>query len=48
MQTKNLKEMLMVIRPTTGNGLMPVLELESLLEQLGFEFLSMKWEDIGK
>ena len=45
MQEK-LKEMLLVVRPTEGNGLIPVNELESILTQIGYDFLLGKLEEI--
>jgi len=38
MQAK-LKEMVMVVRPTSGNGLIPIAELDSVLEGIGFDFI---------
>eukprot|EP00347_Sterkiella_histriomuscorum_P006232 403353559 len=46
MQEK-LREMLMVVRPTAeGNGLIPITELESILTQIGYDFLIAKLEEI--
>lgn len=45
MQEK-LKEMLMVVRPTEGNGLIPVNELESILSQIGYDFLLSRLEEL--
>ena len=38
MQEK-IKEMILVVRPTSGNGLIPLNELESILVQVGYDFL---------
>ena len=38
MQDK-LKEMIMVVRPTTGNGLIPIEDLEMILTSIGYDFL---------
>lgn len=45
MQAK-LKEMIMVIRPTSGNGLIAMNELDYILQQLGFEFLTKESDDL--
>lgn len=45
MQEK-LKEMVMVVRPTSGNGIIPTAEIETILPQLGFDFLTLKTGDI--
>ncbi len=45
MQAK-LKEMMLVIRPTSGNGMIPLTELESVLTNLGYEFLLNQKEEI--
>jgi hypothetical protein len=37
---QRLKEMIVIFRPTNGNGLIPSSELDTLLTQLGFEFLT--------
>jgi hypothetical protein len=46
MQAK-LKEMLLVVRPAPGNGMIPLSELETVLQQLGYDFLIEKKEQIA-
>ena len=46
MQAK-LKEMMLVIRPTPGNGIIPTDELDSILEELGYDFLIEKTREIA-
>jgi hypothetical protein len=46
--SKKLKEMILIVRPTNGNGIIPIQELEFVLSGLGFDYLSMKSEEIGR
>ncbi|CDW84173.1 calmodulin-like protein 6 [Stylonychia lemnae] len=47
MQDK-IKEMILVVRPTQGNGLIPLNELESILVQIGFDFLTNQLDEINQ
>lgn len=38
--------MIMVIRPTSGNGLIAMNELEYILQSMGFEFLTRDLEEV--
>lgn len=46
MQDK-LLEMLLVVRPTSGNGVIPLQELDYILPALGYDFLVDKADDIA-
>lgn len=41
-----LKEMILVVRPTKGDGRIPIGELSSILFKIGFDFLTEKTSDL--
>lgn len=45
---ERLKEMIMVVRPTAGNGMIPLNELDTILQQIGYDFLLDKRKEISK
>ncbi len=40
--------MILVVRPTSGNGLIPLNELDTILQQIGYDFLLEQKQEIRR
>lgn len=48
MMKEKLSEMILVVRPTKGDGLIPIDELETILKQIGYDFLVSEKDEIAR